>query len=198
MKIPHPSTIYKQIYAECQPYWHVRDNGIHVPKAYRFAQQLLTFYPQADPMIVLSAILLHDNGYANVPPESQFDGLIGSPVHYQEDIVRLHEVEGAKIARQILTALSFDPSKIEIICEIIDGHDSRTYALSLEDELVKDADKLWRYSAVGVQTAGVGWMKQSPDTFLEFCVSKIDVWFFTPEAKKIARVAAFKTGEMFE
>ncbi len=189
------TTIYDQIYTASQPYWTVRDNDIHVPLAYKFAQRLLPFYTTADPMIVLPAILLHDNGYANVPSESQFDGLTGSPIAFKEEIVRLHEIEGAKIAREILTKLSFDPAKIETICQIIDGHDSREHALSIEDEIVKDADKLWRYTNSGVKTAGVGWMKQEPEAFLDFCVSKINEWFFTPEAKKMARIAAFKTSE---
>ena len=40
--------------------------------------------------------------------------------------------------------------------EIIDGHDTRKHALSLEDALMKDADKLWRFSRHGVATIG-GW-----------------------------------------
>ena len=35
---------------------------------------------------------------------------------------------------------------------IIDGHDTRDHALSLEDSLVKDADKLWRYTRFGLDT----------------------------------------------
>ena len=34
---------------------------------------------------------------------------------------------------------------VEEVVAIIDGHDSRRHALSRNDELVKDADKLWRY-----------------------------------------------------
>ena len=39
--------------------------------------------------------------------------------------------------------------KIPEILEIIDGHDSRKVSISLNDSLVKDADKLWRYTRTG-------------------------------------------------
>ena len=44
--------------------------------------------------------------------------------------------------------------------EIIDGHDTRKHALSLEDALMKDADKLWRFTEHGVATIG-GWYGMS-------------------------------------
>jgi hypothetical protein len=42
------------------------------------------------------------------------------------------------------------------VIAIIDGHDTRKHALSLEDGLMKDADKLWRFTAHGVAAIG-GW-----------------------------------------
>ena len=185
-------TIYDQIHAACQPYWQVRANEIHIPGADAFAQQLLAQHPTADPAIVLPAILLHDNGYAHVPEALLFQGLADAPIGFNPDITRLHEIEGVKIARAILTALNFDAGKTEMICTIIDGHDSRLEALSLEDALVKDADKLWRFSAIGVQTSS-SWMSMAPMSFLDYCLPKINPWFFTDIAKTIARQVAEET-----
>ena len=182
-------SIYDQIYAACQPYWHVRANAIHIPVVYDFAQQLLAAHPQADPTIVLPAILMHDNGYANVPEASLFQGLADAPTGFKPDITRLHEIEGVKIARSILAALHYDPTKTEIICMIIDGHDSRLEALSLEDALVKDADKLWRFTSIGVRTSSP-WMPMEPVAFLGYCVTKIERWFFTDVAKQMAHQLA--------
>lgn len=178
--------IVDKIIAACQLYWTVRDNDIHIPESYAFAQRLLVHYPEADPLIVLPAILMHDNGYANVPQETLLAGLIDAPVAFRTDITRLHEVEGVKIARKILERLHFDAARTEAICDIIDGHDSRKTAVSLEDKLVKDADKLWRFSMVGVQTAS-GWMKMSHSDFLDYVMSKADGWLFTEEAKAMAQ-----------
>ena len=183
-------TIYEQIIEACQPYWTVRDNDIHIPESYAFAKRLLTHYPDADALIVLPAILMHDNGYANVPPETLFAGLTDAPVGFDADITRLHEIEGAKIAREILTKLDFDATRIDTICEIIDGHDSRKHALSLEDKLVKDSDKLWRFTAVAARVAGAGWMGKEPLEFLDYCLSKVDGWMFTEEAVLMARESA--------
>lgn len=191
-------TIYDQIIIACQPYWQVRANDIHIPASYQFAQQLLTAYPEAEAEIVLPAILMHDNGYAHVPEEILFAGLIDSPIEYRPDITRLHEIEGAKIAHQILAGLNYDLAKTDLICQIIDGHDSRLTALSLEDKLVKDADKLWRYTPEAVQIAGGEWMKQEPLAFIDHCAGRIDKWMFTGAAKQIAHALLPQTRAVFE
>ena len=186
-------TIYDKIIEACQPYWTVRDNDVHVPESYAFAQQLLTHYPEADPQIVLPAILMHDNGYARVPEETLLAGLKDAPTGHRPDITRLHEIAGAEIAQEILNELAFSPELIERIAQIIDGHDSRLESLSMEDSLVKDADKLWRFTESGVRGAGIGWMNQTADGFLDYCLAKVDGWMFTHEAKELAKMTAKKT-----
>jgi len=75
---------------------------------------------------------------------------------------------------------------------IIDGHDSRLEALSLNDKLVKDADKLFRYTP-----AGVDFMLRCFGITLEdrtnYLDTVIESWFFTPEAKQMARTALAET-----
>lgn len=183
-------TLYEQIIEACQPYWTVRDNDIHIPSSYQFARRLCAQYSDADPLIALPAILMHDNGYANVPPETLYAGLTDSPVGFDADITRLHEIEGAKIARGILTELNFNATKTDTICEIIDGHDSRKEALSLEDMIVKDSDKLWRFTAVAARVAGQGWMGKEPQEFIDYCLTKIDGWMFLAESVVMARESA--------
>ena len=63
-----------------------------------------------------------------------------------------HEKEGARIAAEVLATVGHDAARTERILEIIDGHDSRRHALSLDDALMKDADKLWRLTPHGVDT----------------------------------------------
>jgi HD superfamily phosphodiesterase len=64
-----------------------------------------------------------------------------------------HEKEGARIAREILEQIDYAPADIDEICAIIDGHDTRLTSLSLNDSLVKDADKLWRITPHGIDVA---------------------------------------------
>ena len=75
----------------------------------------------------------------------------GPHMQYPE-LRRQHEVEGARLAREILRAAGHPADRVDAIARIIDGHDTRSHALSLEDGLVKDADKLWRYTRHGLET----------------------------------------------
>ena len=90
---------------------------------------------------MLPAILLHDCGYFLVPEEDHLKGLAGAPIGWEADVTRRHEIEGARLAGEILGRVGYDRRRTELVQEIVDGHDSRAEALSLEDALVKDADK---------------------------------------------------------
>jgi HD superfamily phosphodiesterase len=179
-------TTLEQIYALAEPYWQTRSNEVHVPGAYALAQRLLDAHPDADADVVLPAILLHDCGYFLVPEEDHLKGLAGAPVGWEPDITRLHEIEGARIAGEILGEVGYDPGRTARIQEIVDGHDSRTEALSLEDALVKDADKLWRYTESGVRICS-GWMNRTPEDFMDFVESRIDSWLLTDAGRELAR-----------
>ncbi len=157
-----------------------------MPEVYALAQELLRRYPEADPTLVLPAILLHDIGYFGLPEATQMQGLSGSPQGWNAEITRIHEREGARRARLLLGDLGYDAEKIEQIAQIIDGHDSRTEALSLEDALVKDADKLWRFTASGVRISR-RWVNQEPQPFMDYVEAKIDSWMLTAEGAAMAR-----------
>jgi HD superfamily phosphodiesterase len=101
-------------------------------------------------------------------------------------INRIHEVEGARKAREILEQVGYDPKLIDEICEIILGHDSREKPLSLNDAIVKDSDKLWRFSADALQVDPKRF-KIPPVVHAQWLGQQIDRWFITETAKKIAR-----------
>jgi len=182
----HPHTVYDKIYREAEPYLDTRCNDVHVSLSYEFARRLLALYPQADADIVLPAIVLHDVGWKMVPEEKQ-RGAFG-PKAKDKKTQRFHEVEGVKIARRILTDLNYERRKIPQVLAIIDGHDTRQEALGLNDQLVKDADKLWRFTPAGVDIdhARFGIAR---DAYLAWLDTVIDDWFFTPEAAQMARDA---------
>jgi HD superfamily phosphodiesterase len=175
-----------EIYALAEPYWQTRSNEIHVPEAFDLARRLLEAHPEADADVVLPAILLHDCGYFLVPEEDHLKGLAGAPIGWEADITRRHELEGARLAGEILAKVGYDPGRTARIQEIIDGHDSRAEALSLEDALVKDADKLWRFTESGVRICHV-WMDRSPGDFMDFVESRIDGWLLTDVGRGLAR-----------
>jgi hypothetical protein len=168
------------------PYLDTRKNDIHVSLSCDFARRLLAFYPKADEEIVLPAIVLHDVGWKMVPEEKQLNAF--GPKAQDKETQRLHETQGVIIAEKILAHLDYDPQKIREILSIIDGHDTRQEALSLNDQLVKDADKLWRFTPVGVDIdhARFGIPR---DRYIKWLGTVIDDWLFTPEAQKMAHDA---------
>ncbi len=177
---------YARIYALAEPYWQTRSNEIHVPGSYALAQELLAAYPQADADVVLPAILLHDVGYMVVPADDHLKGLAGAVKGWEPDITRRHEIQGAALAGEILGLVGWDPERTALIQDIVDGHDSRPEAESLEDTLVKDADKLWRYTASAVRICH-RWMELSTDAYMDWVESEIDCWLFTEAARGMAR-----------
>jgi hypothetical protein len=146
------------IWLRAKPWLDVRSNDEHTLISYRLAQGLLRHHPEADSRIVLPSVLLHDVGW-KMFPEEKLALAVGPNAKYPE-LQRAHEIEGARIAGDILAALSIRGIDRARVIEIIDGHDTRKEALSLEDALMKDADKLWRFTGHGVSTIG-GWFGMS-------------------------------------
>jgi HD superfamily phosphodiesterase len=186
--------VIDDVYALAEPYWHTRSGEIHMPESFAMAQRLLAALPAADPLIVLPAILLHDVGYARVPEETHHAGLHGAPGGWDADVTRRHEREGALLAAEILAQVGCDEVRSARIVEIVDGHDSRMKALNLEDAIVKDADKLWRFTESGVRVAHA-WVGRTPALFMDFVESRIEAWFFTAAARELAREALARSRE---
>jgi HD domain len=172
-----------RIWRAAQPWLDVRSNNEHTLIAYGLARALLLHNPEADADIVLPAVLLHDVGWKMFPPE-KLAGAVGPRPIYPE-LVRGHEIEGTRIAREILAKFSLAPDAIEPIAEIIDGHDTRNNALSLNDALMKDADKLWRFTSHGIRTIG-GWHAMSDRETVRLLTSSTLPRFISNTAKIMA------------
>ncbi len=175
--------IYTEIYKKSEPFWDTRCNDIHVPAAYHFGLQLLSYHPTANKAVVIPAILLHDNGWKSVPEERQKNAF--GPKATDTEANRIHEKESERIAQEILTSLKYDRHLIDEICLIIEGHDSRKEALSLNDSLVKDADKLWRYTSVGIEIDSTRFEIEL-QKYIDWLPRMIKNWFFNVEAQELA------------
>ena len=68
---------------------------------------------------------------------------------------------------------------------IIDGHDTRQEPQSLNDSLVKDADKLWRYTPFGLETVS-GWFGYSTAEQLNLLEKWLGYRFYTETAVHMA------------
>lgn len=174
--------IYQKIFERAKPFLNTRKNLIHTRIALRYALKLLE-REKGDLGIVIPAVLLHDVGWKAIPEELHLTAFGPDPSNPK--LARVHEVEGAKTAQMILNDLSYPPQKVNEICRIIRGHDSRKRAISPSDRIVKDADKLWRYSKKGVKVETARF-KVPHSIYLGFLEKMIKEWFLTQTARRLA------------
>ncbi|WP_407342866.1 HD domain-containing protein [Pengzhenrongella phosphoraccumulans] len=165
----------------------IRDNDAHSLFAWGLASALLSQLPGARPEIVLPAILLHDTGWSTVTPADALEAI--APGGSRKDLVRHHEIEGARIASSILVDLDFPPADVAEIVAIIDGHDSRPEAISANDAIVKDADKLWRITPHGLDTVR-RWFGLSYAEALRLCSLRVQGHLLTEPGRAIGRALA--------
>jgi hypothetical protein len=152
------------LWRDARPFLDVRNNDEHTLVAYGVAKMLLAELPEAAESIVLPAILLHDVGWKKVPQELLLEA-IGKDAK-RPDLVRDHELYGVEIARKILERHRPEGVDIDAVLAIIDGHDTTRHAKSLEDAVVKDADKCWRTTPHGMAVIR-GWYGWSIPEYID-------------------------------
>lgn len=173
------------------PLWHdarayldVRSNDVHTLISYGLARALCADHPEAEPAVVLPAILLHDVGWKRVEPSKLADAVGPNPKH--PELVRVHEIEGVKIAAGILADHAPEGVDAARVLDIIDTHDTLKTAKSLEDALVKDADKGWRFTPHGVTTIA-GWYDMGPAETIDMLEDFVLPSMLTDAGRAMAR-----------
>jgi hypothetical protein len=159
------------IWAAVVPETRTRSNDIHLPISLAYAERLCAAHPEADQLLVRVAIQLHDTGWGRVDEERILsEGFTGD---WRRAEIRFeHERQGCLIAREVLPPLGYTPDFIDAVVAIIDGHDTRKEARSLEDALVRDADRLWRFDHAGIALAS-GWFRMDPATYCDRLAAEI-------------------------
>ncbi|MFF4775684.1 HD domain-containing protein [Microtetraspora fusca] len=181
---PARGTDLDTIWSAVVPETRVRSNDIHLPVSLAYAERLCDAHPEADALLVRVAILLHDVGWGRVD-ESRIiaEGFTGD---WRKAAIRYeHEKQGCEIAREVLPPLGYDDAFIEQVTAIIDGHDTRAEAYSLEDALVRDADRLWRFDHAGIALAS-GWFSMDPATYCDRLRAEIVPELLTQAAIEMA------------
>lgn len=134
----------------------------HAKKVLEFAEQLLE-KEGAEPLVVISAAILHDIGIHKA--EEKYKSSAGS---YQE-------LEGPPIAREIMQKLQFKKEVVDEVCEIIANHHSPGKIDTVNFKVLYDAD----------------WLVNLKDEFdtkdregLDKTINKV---FLTPSGKELAK-----------
>jgi hypothetical protein len=160
-----PGARYDEVWRQAETYMRARKNDVHIPLSFAFARKLLEIYPEADEDIVSLAILLHDIGWWSIDMADIIEKGFG-PNMMQSEVRFLHEREGVRLSREVLERTGWPQHVIAAVGEIIDGHDTRPQPRSLNDRLVRDADKLWRFTVTGVAVAS-DWFKMNPHQYAD-------------------------------
>lgn len=152
---------YDPVWRASEPYMRARKNDVHIPLSFDWALRLLDHFPQADRDVVLLAILLHDIGWWAIDMDTIIEQGFRSDNILQSDVRYRHEAEGVRLATEVLRATGWPEETVAQVCEIIDGHDTRPEPRHLNDRIVRDADKLWRYEVTGT-AVGSDWFGETP------------------------------------
>ncbi|NJC73053.1 HD domain-containing protein [Planosporangium thailandense] len=184
------------IWAAVVPETRTRSNDIHLPISLAYAERLCAAYPDADRLVVRVAILLHDTGWGRVDEDRILsEGFSGD---WRKAAIRYeHEKQGCVIAREVLPPLGYAPEFVDAVVDIIDGHDTRKEARTLEDALVRDADRLWRFDHAGIALAS-GWFKMDPATYCDRLASEIVPELLTEAAIAIAHAELRRSQDLLK
>ena len=140
----------KDLFTLAEPYLKTRGDLLHTRVAHEYSL-LLMEKEGGDKRIVEPAVILHDVGWSRLKPEEiKVAYGVRAAGQRARSLNRVHELEGAKIARTLLHETKYDPVLIDRISLIIERHDSGKETDSLEEKVVKDSDRLWRFSKVGI------------------------------------------------
>ena len=175
--------LYQRIFERAKPFLRTRNNLVHTKISLGYAFRLLN-EETGDEEVVIPAVLLHDVGWKVIPEDLHITAF--GPNLSNPELTKVHEAEGAKIAGEILKTLRYPPGKVKEICRIIRGHDTRRRPVSRNDRLVKDSDKLWRYSRRGL-AIDLERFRIDRRGRLEYLEEHIEKWLFLPTARQLAR-----------
>ena len=179
------SRFIRIVFRKAAPYLAARDDLFHVQVSHMYSLILMK-HEGGNGKIVEPAIILHDVGWSRLKPQ-EIEAAYGvrSEGEEADRLNRIHESEGAFIAREILESVNYNPHLTDKIASIIQRHDSGHQVDSLEEGLVKDADKLWRFSKIGFwkETERQG---LSPKELHHYLSEHYESWFFTRTALDLA------------
>jgi len=178
-----------------EPATRTRSNDVHLPMTVAYAERLCAAHPEANTELVRVTALLHDTGWSRIDEERIFregfaEGWKTSRVRHE------HEEHGCAIAREVLPGLGYSAAFVAAVVAIIDGHDTRPEALSLEDALLRDADRLWRFNPTGIAVAS-GWFSTTPAGYAHLTETQDYPELLTEAGRRIALAELARAKRLF-
>ncbi|MHB0978811.1 MAG: HD domain-containing protein [Thermoleophilia bacterium] len=175
---------YIRMFEIAEPSLQTRFNDLHAKIGAQIVVELLR-RDGGDPRIAVPAILLHDLGWNEVPEELRRSAF--GPGSNDAELNRQHELAGVRLAGRLLEEVGYPPHLTAEILRIIDGHDSRPLSETLEEAIVKDADKMWRVTKLGFPATLQNLETLTPQEVHDFIAVRAFSWFLAPSALEMVR-----------
>ncbi len=176
------SAIYRRIWQLALPFLDTRQNRVHTAIALSFARRLLRCEGGREE-IVVPAVMLHDVGWKTIPEDLQLTAF--GPRATNPGLNRKHEEQGVRIAGDILRQAGYPEDAAAEILAIIDGHDSRAEAICVNDRIVRDADRLWRFTRTGL-AMDIRRFGETRAEGLARLRAHLNAWLCTETARRLA------------
>lgn len=166
---PLLSDIEKKIWNLALPYQDTRKGELGHGEFVTYFALKLTNILRGERKIVIPAAILHDIGWSQltkVEHELFYESAIDTVSELQiwqryEPILRArHQEQGVILGKRILKKVAYQSKIMQKILEINSEHDTRKEFLNLNDGIMRDADKLWRYSVLNFKV----WIEERKKT----------------------------------
>ncbi|MBN1806092.1 MAG: PAS domain S-box protein [Sedimentisphaerales bacterium] len=174
---------FEIIFNKAKTYCRDETDYKHMVSALEIAKKLISL-EGGDESIIIPAIIMHDIGWHLFSYDEELKAR--GPAIKNVELNHKHEIESAALANSILSELNYPEEKKGKVVEIINGHDNRSKPVSKEDMIVKDADRLSRYTPECFDGFRLKF-KYSEGEFFDILKSKIERWLFTDSARYLAR-----------
>lgn len=177
--------IFETIFDKATIYCRSNVDLIHMQIAQDLAKKLI-LQEGGNERIIMPAIIMHDLGWHLFSEEDELRvRKVGGRLE-EIELRHKHEVESARLSEKILTEINYPEIEKRQIMEIITGHDTRTWPISKEDMIVRDADRLSRYVPEYLDLWILKFKKNSEE-WVEYIRTQIERWLHTDTAKFMAR-----------
>ncbi len=179
--------IYERIWERAFEYQDKRDDNGHAATVVFYSQELLKLIPDCNEKIIIPAAILHDIGWSQIPKSEVMTIFSSTNKEKKLALRKQHQEIGSEIAQKILSELNYSKVDIQEIAEIISQHDTRKGFISKNEGIVRDADKLWRFSPQGFE-ADMRRMRLNPGQLADKWLDEMEDndFFFSIKAKELA------------
>ncbi len=180
--------VYDKIWEKAFSYQDKRGDRGHARVTLEYAKTLLAS-EKGDEKIIIPSIILHDIGWSRVASDKAMIIFDQKASPEEKRAARLeHQNKGVELATRILDELGYPEDLSKEILDIIFQHDTRQGFISKNEGLTRDADKLWRFSAIGFDL-DIERFKITPQQNYVRMDKRIAEpgFFFSASAKQIAR-----------